>query len=359
MIVSPSIEGTARRLTELLPTVDLPDSFLQWQAQLLSNYSGHVFVPHGVETSTPTLWQAVLESSLAQLSMQAEIAELRSQNEFLKSEQQRLESEIKEAEVRSREQERLIRQQQQHQQQQFRSSSGSQKYFDHSFAPPRQLEFSSLARQSSTPSSSKTSTSTVNPFGLDSRSAGSTSSRALGHLGNPPTPPSERDESILEAMRLQNEFDKENRTLSAQRAELAKSTQRLFECGICMEEMPDDSIARPDPCGHAFCRECLRGHVTARLNEHRFPILCPTCTAGKGKEKEAAGGTCCDRTVNLVIISRYVSLEVSQSLALDLGLTDEQYSIWTEMEMVSFSVLLYCRKYVHGIRSPVSLLILG
>ena len=105
MIVSPSIEGTARRLTELLPTVDLPDSFLQWQAQLLANYSGHVFVPHGVETSTPTLWQAVLESSLAQLSMQAEIAELRSQNEFLKSEQQRLEGEIKESETRGREQE--------------------------------------------------------------------------------------------------------------------------------------------------------------------------------------------------------------------------------------------------------------
>ncbi len=99
---------TARRLTELLPTVDLPDSFLQWQAQLLSNYSGHVFVPHGVETSTPTLWQAVLESSLSQLSMQAEITELRSQNEFLKSEQQRLESEIKEGEARSREQDRLI-----------------------------------------------------------------------------------------------------------------------------------------------------------------------------------------------------------------------------------------------------------
>jgi hypothetical protein len=79
MIVSPSIEGTSRRLTELLPTVGLPDSFLQWQAQLLSNYSGNVFVPHGAETSTLTLWQAVLESSPAQLLMQAEITELRSQ----------------------------------------------------------------------------------------------------------------------------------------------------------------------------------------------------------------------------------------------------------------------------------------
>jgi len=327
MIVSPSIEGTARQLAELLPTVGLPDGFLQWEAQLLANYSGHVFVSHGVETSTPTLWQAVLESSLAQLSMQSDIAELRnlrSQNEFLKNEQQRLESEIKESEARGRKQERLIRQQrQQQQQQQFRSSSGSQKYFDHSFAPPRQ--FSSLTRQSSTPSSSKASTSSLNPFGPDSRSVGSSSSRALGYLGKPPTPPSDRGDGILEAMRLQNEFDKEDRALSAQRAELAKSAQRLFECGICMEEMPDDSIARPDPCGHTFCRECLRGHVTARLDEHRFPILCPTCTAGKGKAKEAPG-------------------EVSQSLALDLGLTDEQYSIWTEMELVSFSVLLYCRK---------------
>jgi hypothetical protein len=52
MIVSPSIEGTARRLTGLLPTVDLPDSFLQRQAQFLANYGRHVFVPHGVETST-------------------------------------------------------------------------------------------------------------------------------------------------------------------------------------------------------------------------------------------------------------------------------------------------------------------
>jgi hypothetical protein len=272
MIVSPSIEGIARRLTKLLPTVDLPDT-CQWEAQLLSNYSGHVFVPNGVGTSTPPLWQAVLESSLAQLSMQAEIAELRSQNELLKGEleQQRLEGEIKEAEQE---------------------------------------------RQSSTPPSSKASTSTLNHFISTLNSFTSTvlllpsyilllpsillalipswPARvrvALGHLDKPLPPPPSCDDSILEAMRLQNEFDKEDRSLSAQRAELAKSAQRLFECGICMEDMPDDSIARPDPCGHTFCRECLRRHVTARLDEHRFPILCPTCTASKGKGKEAAGGT--------------------------------------------------------------------
>ena len=356
MIVNTSIEGTARHLTELLPNVDLPDSFLQWQAQLLSHYSGHVFVPYGVETSTPTLWQAVLESSLAQLSMQAEISELRSQNESLKKEQQRLESEVKETEARSRRQEMLIQQQQK--QQQFGSSSGPPKYFDRPSSPQR--HFSSSTLYTSRPSSSRASTSTLNPFGPDPPSATkSSSSRAPGYPGSPPTPPSDRDDSIFYAMRLQHEFDREdrahsnspfanksssgrapghpdrvptppsdrgdsifyamrlqhefdneNRALSAQRADLAKFTQRLFVCGICLEEMPDDSIARPDPCGHTFCRECLRGYVTARLNEHRFPILCPTCTADKGKGKGATGGMCRGRVVNspINISPHYVSL---------------------------------------------------
>ena len=287
MIVNTSIEGTARRLRELLPNVNLPDGFDQSQAQLLSTYSGHVFVPHDVETSTPALWQTVLESSLAQLSMQVEISELQSQIESLKNEQQRLESEIKEADARSR----------------------------------RPSYFSSLTRHTSRPSSSKAFTFTLNPFSISAlnpfrpgslSATKSSSGRAPGRPGRAtraPTQPSDREDSILHAMRLQHEFDNENRTLSAQRADLFKFTQRLFVCGICLEEMPDDSIARPDPCGHTFCRECLRGHVTARLNERRFPILCPTCTASKGKGKGVVGGTCRDWMVNsLNIISHYVSL---------------------------------------------------
>jgi len=93
-------------------------------------------------------------------------------------------------------------------------------------------------------------------------------------------------------MHLQHEFDEEDRTLSAQRTEFVESARGWFECGICMEEMPMDSIAIIDSCGHSFCRECLRRHVAARLDEHRFPILCPTCTAGKGKGKGKTGGTC-------------------------------------------------------------------
>jgi hypothetical protein len=41
----------------------------------------------------------------------------------------------------------------------------------------------------------------------------------------------------------------------------------------------------------------------------------------------------------------YFRSEISQAIALNLGLTEEQYNIWTEMEMVAFSVLLSCRKW--------------
>ena len=135
--------------------------------------------------------------------------------------------------------------------------------------------------------------------------------RAPSHPGRAtralPPPPSDRDDSILYAMRLQQEFDNEDRALSAERAELSKFSQRLFVCGVCLEEMPYDSIARPDPCGHTFCRDCLRGYVTARLDERKFFILCPTCTADKSKGKGVDGGTCRERMVNsLIIISHYL-----------------------------------------------------
>ena len=97
-------------------------------------------------------------------------------------------------------------------------------------------------------------------------------------------------DSMLYAMRLQDEFDDEDRALSTQRTELVNFAERLFECSICMDDVPMDSIAHIDSCGHTFCRECLRGHVVACLEEHKFPVRCPTCTANKGKGH--TGGAC-------------------------------------------------------------------
>jgi Ring finger domain len=272
--------------------------------------------------------------------MERVIAELRSRNEV---EQQCLEIELKTAKKRNREQESPI--------QQLLLSRGNINNTRSAMSPEHS---SSSTYQSSRPSSSRAPTSSFDghsPSLLPSYkapiSAFNSSASRLASLHNQPhgpLPPPFDYDGLSYALRLQREFDAEDRALTAQRTELSKSAQRLFECGICMDEMPEDSIARPDSCGHSFCRECLRGHVSARLEERRFPILCPTCTAGKGKGKGVTGGTWQGPSYNRVEIHVMSPLEISQSIALNLGLTEQQYNIWTEMEMVAFSVLLSCRK---------------
>src|SRR6266702_4120615 len=128
-------------------------------------------------------------------------------------------------------------------------------------------------------------------YSTTSHSTGSRSAIPHDTRRGAPAPLSDEDDGLSYAKRLQSEFDNEDRALNSERIRLSKTVQQVFQCGICMEDMPEDSVARPDPCRHAFCRECMRGYVSTRLEEHRFPILCPTCTAGKGKGKGVTGGT--------------------------------------------------------------------
>jgi hypothetical protein len=86
--------------------------------------------------------------------------------------------------------------------------------------------------------------------------------------------------SQLAAM-LQRQFDEEDYLLATEHAELlaAAEQQRVFDCGVCLDTLPEESIARIDPCGHSFCRECVRGLIASQIELRRFPVLCPTCTA--------------------------------------------------------------------------------
>ncbi len=81
------------------------------------------------------------------------------------------------------------------------------------------------------------------------------------------------------AVMLQRHIDEEGHLLAAQHAELlaAAEQQRVFNCGVCIDTLPEDSIARIEPCGHSFCRECVRGFVVPQIESRRFPVLCPTC----------------------------------------------------------------------------------
>jgi len=132
------------------------------------------------------------------------------------------------------------------------------------------------------------------------------------------------------ASMLQRQFDEEDRRLAAERAELqvvaAAEKQRVFNCGMCMGTLPEESIARIEPCGHPFCRECVRELIVSQIESRRFPVLCPTCTVGPGSSRPESIG------------------KVTRNLVLEIGTTQEQYEKWIDMEMAEFLVLLQCRR---------------
>jgi isopentenyldiphosphate isomerase len=127
------------------------------------------------------------------------------------------------------------------------------------------------------------------------------------------------------AAMLQFQFDEEDRLLAAERSQLAATAQHVFDCGVCMDTLPEDSIARIDPCGHSFCRECVRSLIESQIESRRFPVLCPTCTADRTAGTEETG-------------------KVTRELVQEIGIAEAHYEIWVEMEMSEFFVRLHCRK---------------
>ncbi|KDQ58690.1 hypothetical protein JAAARDRAFT_34527 [Jaapia argillacea MUCL 33604] len=86
-----TLEKTARYLSDLLQfdhTI-VADPELQWQAQLLANYSAHIFVARDAP-ELPSRWaEAMMESSLSTLAMKSEVEALRTKNRSLEHEHTR------------------------------------------------------------------------------------------------------------------------------------------------------------------------------------------------------------------------------------------------------------------------------
>jgi hypothetical protein len=76
-----------------------------------------------------------------------------------------------------------------------------------------------------------------------------------------------------------------------QREELIKATahDRGFNCGLCLEDYSEGNIARVDVCRHGTCRECMRHHIGAQLEQRRWPIICAICVAEPDQPGELGG----------------------------------------------------------------------
>jgi len=106
-------------------------------------------------------------------------------------------------------------------------------------------------------------------------------------------------------------------------AQKQQNIKPLFECRVCMEKQPEDYVTLLDPCGHKFCRPCIKNYVRSKLTDHCFPILCPVCMTGRPEG-------------NIGMVTNVIVQQV--------GITEQQYKKWVELEMAGVSVPLHCRK---------------
>jgi hypothetical protein len=114
-----------------------------------------------------------------------------------------------------------------------------------------------------------------------------------------------------------------------------------FDCGICLETFDQDDIARIDSCPHEFCRECIRIYISSELKERHFPVLCPVCKADKSTKDASHGGVLTLNATRHVFYSSFSVVTIL--LAEQIGITEVQREVWSELEIMAFAISIHCR----------------
>ncbi|RDX55443.1 hypothetical protein OH76DRAFT_1414782 [Lentinus brumalis] len=292
-----SLDSTAKHLTDLLRFDEhlLSDSSIQWQAQLLAHASGEIFLASEWVLTNAQWAEAALEASLQVLDLQARVQELESQNHNLETDNKRLSEEMSDLEEQKHELEETV----------GKLKEKTWETGGHRAAPPPSSRTSDASHTLlDTPSSLTNGRLTLAPRTVP-RSGVSSSHHEL---------PAPRIDPL--AAQLQRDFDAENTELERQILHLRHTQPAFFDCG-------EDHVARVMPCGHLYCRPCLRDWAVSKITDHRYPILCPTCLADRSRSDPG---------------------EIDDMAVQQLGLGDKQYEIFSEMQLARFSTIVHCRK---------------
>lgn len=379
------MRAAARYLAGLLHFDEdiLRDVDVQWQAQLLGHCSGDVFVAAEAPPNGAKWAETALEASLQVLSLEAQVRELQEKAQSLEDDKKRIRQELVGVEHDLIQMDDMLRKEQE------KNERLRQKYAP--YQPQRNRwepgpTFSQGASQQTQGDSSfwsyvwpksgsgssasgaakdygKAQSDSATRLNGNSQGEGSTHRgyKSRHHRETPrdqmrredeakrrstaePTEPAKPVPDIDPvAVQLQIHFDEENRELEQQMRDLQAIQPEFFDCGVCFEKFQEDHIARVDPCGHAYCRDCLRGHAVSRIDEHRYPVLCPLCTADRTRT-DPPGGTCVRVFARRMLSDRCSAAEIDDEAIRQLGLTEEQYAIFEEMQMNKFSIMIHCRK---------------
>lgn len=322
-VINSDIRLAAAYLSDLLAYDEnlLNDPSLQWQAQLLGYFSGHILLPLKEEPSTTEM---LLESSMALLSSYADVAREKARVSELCEKVNELERQHRFLEERTKHLERRRREDYEQYQKNIDSyvrerkkehnqaSSQERRNF---FSSPTSSFLSSLPhvqggeeswhlierlRNSKGKQSKKSGSnhglrsqvqsyaSAVSDDGRSDAPLPSTSSwyqntTIPGGFANLTASTLDSDCDLAVAMELQRKYEEEDEQLTDQREMLQRMEPDPFECLICFDKYPQDSVARAGGCEHQFCRDCLRDHARTKISERRFPISCPSCVADKNR----------------------------------------------------------------------------
>jgi len=133
------------------------------------------------------------------------------------------------------------------------------------------------------------------------------------------------------ALQLQQEEGNITSRTDYSRASMEDTPNRLnspgpldkFECGICHEQCGSDVKISVVDCGHSYCRECVGFLARAKIEDNRYPILCPDC---------------------LIDRSRAVKCQLSLDILQGLDLSSRELERLEELQTLSHSVILECPK---------------
>lgn len=95
-----------------------------------------------------------------------------------------------------------------------------------------------------------------------------------------------------------------------------------FDCDICMRTVPNDGAGTLS-CGHAYCLDCLRSHVKARMADGESSVIvCPH--SGDGGSSTACGAAFTQRELRALLGSKLFAVldrrALEQAVAVDPSL---------------------------------------
>lgn len=328
IIFCESASSAAQYLADLFKVDEslfAPDSGLQWQAELLGHVSGHFFVSSRRDMRMAFDASLVMrETNCSLLLEKNRVKELESQNKHQETEIVRLQDSNK----RLEEQLTAARAEKTGIQDETQKLKNYIAQLEEGFQTVSYGQTSKSRKTMNSKNSSglQSQTTRRSPSPAYIGSGVSSFSSSLKKEVRPDTSAKgKRKISDLElALLMQNEFDNEDKQLAAQMQQLLEVKQATFDCGICFDQLPLDDAARLQGCQHIFCRECIRGYITSKLNEKKYPIPCPMCATNKD------GNTASGR--------------IDETLIHQIGITESAYRTFNELQVTKFSVSMDCKR---------------